>query len=54
MRYAVDRGAGLVAAATHGRTGLKRIAMGSTVMAIVHRSPVPVLTQRPPEFAQER
>jgi nucleotide-binding universal stress UspA family protein len=53
VRYATDRGAALVAAATHGRTGLKRIALGSTVMAIVHRSPVPVLTQRPPDFAQE-
>ena len=53
VRYAVDRDAGLIAAATHGRTGLKRIALGSTTMAMVHRSPVPVLTQRPPEFAQE-
>lgn len=52
-RYADDRDAGLVAMATHGRTGLKRLAMGSTTMALVHHSRVPVLTQRPPTFAQE-
>lgn len=53
VRFAADRGAALIAAATHGRTGLARIALGSTTMALVHRAPVPVLTQRPPDFAQE-
>lgn len=52
-RYADDRDAGLVAMATHGRSGLKRLAIGSTTMAVVHHSRVPVLTQRPPTFAQE-
>lgn len=53
VRYAEDRDAGLIAVATHGRTGLKRLALGSTTMAILHHSKVPVLTQRPPTFAQE-
>ncbi len=53
IRYATDHHASLIGAATHGHTGLKRVALGSTVMSIVHRSPIPVLTQRPPEFAQE-
>lgn len=52
-RYADDRDAGLVAMATHGRSGLKRLALGSTTMAVVHHARVPVLTQRPPTFAQE-
>ena len=53
IAFAAERNAGLIAAATHGRTGLKRIAMGSTTMALVHRAPMPVLTQRPPAFVQE-
>ena len=53
IRFAKDRHAGLIAAATHGHTGLKRLAMGSTTMSLVHRAHVPVLTQRPPAFAQE-
>ena len=53
IHFAEDRNAGLIAAATHGHTGLKRLAMGSTTMSLVHHAPVPVLTQRPPDFAQE-
>ncbi len=53
IRFAKDRHAGLIAAATHGNTGLKRLAMGSTTMSLVHLAHVPVLTQRPPGFAQE-
>ena len=53
IRFAKDRHAGLIAAATHGHTGLKRLAMGSTTMSLVHHAHVPVLTQRPPAFAQE-
>ena len=53
IRFAKDRDAGLIAAATHGHTGLKRLAMGSTTMSLVHHAHVPVLTQRPPGFAQE-
>lgn len=37
----------LVAAATHGRTGLARAVAGSVVTHILHDSPCPVLTLRP-------
>jgi nucleotide-binding universal stress UspA family protein len=36
-----------VVAATHGRTGLARVTMGSVVQRIVRRSPCPVLVVRP-------
>jgi nucleotide-binding universal stress UspA family protein len=39
--------ASLIAMATHGRTGLERVAVGSVTMAVVHRAPLPVLTLRP-------
>ncbi len=37
----------LVAMATHGRTGLKRILFGSVAEQILRKSPVPVLAVRP-------
>ncbi|HET6951668.1 MAG TPA: universal stress protein [Acidimicrobiales bacterium] len=37
----------LVAATTHARTGLTRMALGSNVARIVHRVPVPVLVEPP-------
>lgn len=37
----------LIAVATHGRTGLARVALGSTAMRVVHHSPCPVLVARP-------
>ncbi len=46
--YAERSGAALIAAATHGRTGLRRIAVGSVAMSIVHEAPCPVLLARPP------
>jgi nucleotide-binding universal stress UspA family protein len=41
------RHASIVAIATHGRTGLHRVAAGSVAMGVVHRSTRPVLTYRP-------
>jgi nucleotide-binding universal stress UspA family protein len=38
----------LVAVATHGRTGVTRLVLGSTAMRVVHASPCPVLVARPP------
>jgi nucleotide-binding universal stress UspA family protein len=38
----------LVVMATHGRTGLKHMLMGSVAERIVRLSPVPVLTVRAP------
>lgn len=39
--------AGLLAMATHGRTGLARTALGSTAMRVVHDARCPVLVHRP-------
>ncbi len=41
--YAKDHGAGFLAISTHGRTGLRRLIMGSTTEAIVRHSHVPVI-----------
>ena len=45
--YATHHDAGLVALATHGRTGLRRLAMGSVAMSVVHNAECPVLVVRP-------
>lgn len=45
--YARRNGAGLIALATHGRTGLRRLAMGSVAMQVVHEAHCPVLVARP-------
>jgi len=43
-----ERGrADLIALATHGRTGLRRLLMGSVALDLVRRATVPVLTLRP-------
>jgi nucleotide-binding universal stress UspA family protein len=42
-----NRRAGLVALSTHGRTGLRRLIIGSVAMRVVHASPCPVLVARP-------
>lgn len=46
--FAGERGASLIVATTHGRTGLSRLRIGSTAAAIVRRAPCPVLLVRPP------
>lgn len=40
----------LIVLATHGRTGLRHVLMGSVAKNLVRRSPCPVLTVRPPRF----
>ena len=45
--YAHTNGAGLIAMATHGHTGIRRLAMGSVAMSVVHDAPCPVLVARP-------
>ncbi len=47
IRAAEERGAGLIAMATHGRSGLGRFFLGSVAERVVHQSPVPVLLVRP-------
>ena len=54
--HVVDRATGwpatLLAIATHGRTGVARVVLGSVAMKIVHSSPCPVLVARPPGLDQ--
>jgi nucleotide-binding universal stress UspA family protein/predicted transcriptional regulator len=47
IRACQERGAGLIALATHGRSGLDRLLLGSVAERVVHQSPVPVLLVRP-------
>jgi nucleotide-binding universal stress UspA family protein len=51
VEFARERQAGLVALSTHGRTGLRRLVIGSVAMRVVHDSPCPVLVGRPSELA---
>jgi nucleotide-binding universal stress UspA family protein len=46
-RYAADLPASIVAVATHGRTGLARVALGSVAIRTVRRGPCPVLVVGP-------
>lgn len=45
--HALDVGASMIAMATHGRTGLPRVVLGSVAMEIAHQAPCPVLVHRP-------
>jgi nucleotide-binding universal stress UspA family protein len=40
----------LIVLATHGRTGLRHVLMGSVAENVVRRASCPVLTVRPPKF----
>jgi universal stress protein A len=42
--YARDHGCDLIAMATHGRTGLAHLLIGSTTEVVVRHAPCPVLT----------
>lgn len=52
VRLAEHDNAGLIMMATHGRTGLAHIFMGSVAEKVVRTSHVPVLTSKPPEMRQ--
>ncbi|HUJ73504.1 MAG TPA: universal stress protein [bacterium] len=41
----------LIVLATHGRTGLRHVVLGSVAENVVRRAPCPVLTVRPPRFS---
>ena len=45
-RVAVERGAGLVVMASHGRSGLGRMLLGSQTQALLAKATVPVLVVR--------
>src|SRR5262245_44235410 len=44
LRIAAERGVDLIVIATHGRTGLARVALGSTAERVVREAACPVLT----------
>jgi universal stress protein A len=46
VAYALDRHVDLIVIATHGRTGLSHVLLGSVAERIVRESPCPVLTLR--------
>ncbi|MGB0685369.1 MAG: universal stress protein, partial [Planctomycetota bacterium] len=41
--YAADHGCDLIIMSTHGRTGFRRLVLGSVAEAVLRHSPVPVL-----------
>ena len=45
--YAQNNGVDLIAIATHGYTGMKKMLLGSTALKVLHESNVPVLLIRP-------
>ena len=42
----------LIVMATHGRTGVARLILGSVALEVVRRSPLPILLVRPTELAE--
>jgi nucleotide-binding universal stress UspA family protein len=46
VNTATERGCDLIAMASHGRRGLRRLILGSVASAVLARSPVPVLVAR--------
>jgi nucleotide-binding universal stress UspA family protein len=47
--FASSEGVDLIVMGTHGRTGLRRLLMGSVAEVVVRKAPCPVLTFRAPE-----
>ncbi len=52
VKLAEHDNVGLILMATHGRTGIAHIFMGSVAEKVVRTSHVPVLTAKPPEMRQ--
>lgn len=53
IRYAREKDIDMIVLATHGRTGLAHVLMGSVAEKVVRMAPCPVLTVRPEEHAFE-
>jgi nucleotide-binding universal stress UspA family protein len=49
--FARSRGASFIVATTHGRSGLPRLALGSTAADMVRHAACPVVLMRPPDLA---
>ncbi|HZU99183.1 MAG TPA: universal stress protein, partial [Planctomycetota bacterium] len=46
VAFAEEKGADLIIVGTHGRTGLRRVLVGSVAESVVRRAPCPVLAVR--------
>lgn len=49
VEYAAENSVDLIALSTHGRTGFRRLALGSVAEAVLRHSPVPVLSFHRPD-----
>ena len=54
VNYAKDNDIDLIVMATHGRTGLGRLLMGSVAEAVLRRASCPVMTLKTPLVAAEK
>lgn len=54
LEAAERRGCDLIMMASHGRSGLAALLVGSETLRVLSHSPVPVLVDRPPAAASER
>ena len=54
VRYATEENIDLILMATHGRTGLSHVLLGSVAEKVVRHSPVPVLTVKPEDLRTAR
>jgi nucleotide-binding universal stress UspA family protein len=52
-QFASARGASMIVASTHGRTGMSRFVIGSTAAAFVRHAPCPILLVRPPHLSSD-
>ncbi len=50
VRFAAEKDVDLIVMATHGRTGLKHMLIGSTAERVVRRSPCMVLSVKPDDY----
>ncbi len=51
LEYARQKDADIIVMATHGRTGMQRLLLGSVAFKVLHESPIPVLLVRPESCA---
>jgi nucleotide-binding universal stress UspA family protein len=50
LQVAIDLQADLLVVGTHGRTGIKRLVLGSVAEAVVRRASCPVIVARPKDY----